>query len=256
MERLFYFPDRTPFVTPPGVVDAAIPTRDGLTLHGWYVPARGVSGRGPAVLFCHGNAGNVSSHAGYADWLAERGYHVLVFDYRGYGRSDAPRRELSRADLLVDAHAALDWLLARPEVDGARIGVYGYSLGSPVALALAAERPEARAVVSMAGFATWQSIATAHVPLLGQLLIRPGMDATESAARLGGRALLVLHPGRDEIVPVSHAAKIEAAARGAGVHVETYISPGTTHNEAPFDDPEISERIGAFLGRNLGGGGG
>ncbi len=258
MERLFFFPDRAPFATDPGATDIFIATRDGLALHGWMLHARGspdadrsAAVRAPAVLFCHGNAGNVSSHAAYASWLAERGFHVLVFDYRGYGRSDLPRGALSRDDLLADANAALDWLLARPEVDASRVAVYGYSLGAAAALAVAAERREVRAVVTTAGFASWRSIADDHAPLLGRLMIRPGMDPVDSAARLGDRPLLIVHPGRDEIVPVSHASRLEQAARGAGVAVETYISPGTSHNDAPFDDAEINRRIAAFLERWL-----
>lgn len=258
MERLFFFPDRTPFATAPGATDVSIAARDGLALHGWFFPAPaapdadpGAATRAPAVLFCHGNAGNVSSHDAYAKWLSERGFHVLVFDYRGYGRSDLPKGGITRAGLLADANAALDWLLARPDVDASRVGVYGYSLGAAVALALAAERGEVGAVVTTAGFASWRSIADDHAPLLGRLMVRSGMDPVDSAARLGDRPLLIVHPGRDEIVPVAHAARIEKAAREAGVAVEMYISPGTTHNDAPFDDAEINSRIAGFLRRSL-----
>lgn len=252
MERIFYFPSRTPFVTPPGVEDASFNTGDGLTLHGWFAPAQGVTDprHAPTVLHVHGNAGNVSNHFWYSEFLTERGVNVFLFDYRSFGRSEPARRSLRREDVLLDAHAALDYLLTRPDVDPARIGVYGVSLGASIALALAADRPEIRAAVSAEGFASWERIASDKVPIFGALLVRSGLDATDSVKRLGDRPLLIVHGERDRIVPVRHASMIERAAHDAGVRVELFISPRVGHNDL-IDDPALRDRIAAFLLREL-----
>src|SRR5262245_28689172 len=95
--RVLYFPSRDTFRTPAGYEDVSIRSPDGLTLHGWVMPARGVDGgaRPPAVLHLHGNAGNVESHASWSESLPEHGISVLLLDYRGYGRS-APAGSLTR----------------------------------------------------------------------------------------------------------------------------------------------------------------
>src|SRR5262245_28674085 len=66
--RLAYFPSREPFDTPRGVEDVTFRSKDGLTLHGWFMPAPGVGPGAPgaAVLHVHGNAGNIESHADFS----------------------------------------------------------------------------------------------------------------------------------------------------------------------------------------------
>ncbi|MCW5775096.1 MAG: alpha/beta fold hydrolase, partial [Phycisphaeraceae bacterium] len=251
MERLFFYPDRSPFTTPPGVQDVNFTTADGLTLHGWFIPPRGRTPDAtpaPAVLHVHGNAGNVSHHLVFCDFLAQEGFAVLLFDYRSYGRSDPG--PLRRRRLLADAHAALDTLLARPEIDPSRVAVYGNSLGAVVALALAAERPEPRAVVSAAAFSRWQRVASDHTGLLARALVRHGLDAEVSAAALADRPLLVIHGTADEIVPVYHAERIADSARAAGVPVTVAILDGVDHNDLMVTR-EAQRAVADFLRRTL-----
>ncbi len=247
MERLFFYPDRSPFTTPPGVEDVSFSTPDGLTLHGWFIPPNGRADDAPpapAVLHVHGNAGNVSQHLDFCRFLADEGFAVLLFDYRSYGRSDPG--PLRRRRLVSDAHAALDALLARPGIDPTRIAVYGNSLGAVVGLALAAERPEVRAVVSAAAFSRWQRIAADHTGLLGRALIRHGLDAEVSAATLGNRQLLVIHGAADEIVPAYHAERIADSARAARVPVTVFLLEGVTHNDLMLTRP-AQRAVAGFL---------
>lgn len=247
MERLFFYPDRSPFTTPPGVEDVSFSTPDGLTLHGWFIPPNGRTDDAPpapAVLHVHGNAGNVSQHLDFCRFLADEGFAVLLFDYRSYGRSDPG--PLRRRRLVSDAHAALDALLARPGIDPTRIAVYGNSLGAVVGLALAAERPEVRAVVSAAAFSRWQRIAADHTGLLGRALIRHGLDAEVSAATLGNRPLLVIHGTADEIVPAYHAERIADSARAARVPVTVFLLEGVTHNDLMLTRP-AQRAVAVFL---------
>jgi dipeptidyl aminopeptidase/acylaminoacyl peptidase len=251
--RCFYFPSRSAFETPRGVEDVRFQTTDGLTLHGWFLHAAGHAGSEcqPTILHVHGNAGNLEGHIAFSGWLTARGFNVLAFDYRGFGRSDEPSRGLVRADLLADARAALGFLRRRPEVDAARVGLLGVSLGGVIALALAVEDPGVRCIVSISAFATWRGIAGEKMPVLGSMLVSGGMDAAASAAALGQRPLLVVHGENDTIVPPSHARTIEAAARTAGVPVRRDTLSGVGHNDVLIDDRATQDIVARFFAESL-----
>ncbi len=253
VERLvFYFPSRDEFPTPKSVEDVWFTTPDGVKLHGWLLRAAGAEPgeKRPAILHCHGNAGNIESHADFSRFLVHRpphGFHVLIFDYRGYGRSDAGTP--SRGVLRVDALAAYDALAARADVDATKIGVYGVSLGASFALAVAAERPAA-AVCTVSGFSSWAGIAGDHVPVLGPLLIGRGLDGKSLVAKLKGRPYLIVHGALDGIVPPRHAGVLEEAAKAAGVKVERVDIGEAGHNDiADYDASR--EAIGGFFERAL-----
>lgn len=254
-ESSFYYPSRDPFLTPPGVEDVAIPTPDGLTLHGWLIrpPNAPPDAPLPAVLHAHGNAGNVAGHFACSAFLADHGLAVLLFDYRSYGRSAPSPRRLRRDDLLIDTLAALDRLRTLPGIDPGRIALFGNSLGGVLALAAAAERPDdVRAVVSVAAFSGWKSIARRHAGLVGAAVIPAGLDAADSIARLGARPVLILHGDRDEIVPLSHAGELDRAAHAAGVPARLLIAPGAGHNDILADDPALQREVAAFVAEALG----
>ena len=127
--------------------DIAFPSRDGLTLRGWFIPA--VSPRG-TVVFCHGHAGSMDPDLKYAPVFHDRGYNVLMFDFRAHGRSDGKlvsMGSLEQQDLL----GAVDFLRRRG-ID--RVGVLGFSMGGRVAISTAPQTEAIVAVVSDGGPAT------------------------------------------------------------------------------------------------------
>ncbi len=253
-EGLFYFPSREPFDTPPGVRDVTFTASDGVKLHGWLMLPRGASVEAPvpAVLHVHGNAGDISSHAAFSDSLPDAGIAVLVFDYRSYGRSDVAPGRLRREALLEDTRAAWDALKAQPEVDGQRLGIYGVSIGGTFAAALAAEAPDAKCLCLVAPFETWPRIAGTHMPVIGPLLITPGLDPAQSVRGLGSRPLLVVHGGDDTIVPPAHGRAVVDAAAGAGVHAEFAIIAGAGHNDVVVDEPAGRAAVSGFFRTTLG----
>lgn len=177
--------------------DVTFAAADGTQLHGWWLPAEGAA-RG-TVVYCHGNKGNVGQHLTWVRWLPARGFHVLLFDYRGYGRSSGSP---DRAGTVADAVAALDFALAR-DPDG--VFVYGHSLGGAIGIRAAAERPAVRAVVAEGTFPSYRAAARAQVPLLGvvlQLLVSNGEDPEDVLDRIAPRPLLVVHGSEDRIVPL------------------------------------------------------
>ncbi|MBI1190704.1 MAG: alpha/beta fold hydrolase [Tepidisphaera sp.] len=253
---VFYVPSRNNDPTPPGAEEVWITTPDGVKLHGWFVRAADAAPgeKRPAVLHCHGNAGNIADHLGFSQFLTQRGMHVLIFDYRGYGESDEDHY-LTRAKLRVDSLAAFDYLASRPDVDATNIGVYGVSLGGGFALRVAAERPNAKCVCTLAGFSSWPGVASDHVPVLGRWLIAGSLEPREAAEKLGDRAYLVVHGTRDGIVPPRHAGVLEAAAKAAGTPVAKIMIDGAAHNDI-IEFEATRRAIGDFFASRLGAGSG
>jgi dipeptidyl aminopeptidase/acylaminoacyl peptidase len=262
MERLFFFPSKgpTPLAqAPPGAEAVRFASRDGTELSGWFVPAEGAADAAarrarPTVLHLHGNAGNMLDHAWFTAYLPSAGFNLFLFDYRGYGESEGSAR--SRDGLLDDARGALEHLLARPDVDPARIGLYGQSLGGALGLVLMAERPEIRAAVFESPFASWRDIAASAIGgeppaaparWLARLLI-PDHARPLDAIRRIDRPILLLHGEADRVVPASHSRRLAAAA---GPSARLVLLPGGEHNSLRDTHPEVEGLVVELLGRSL-----
>ena len=218
LNSLLYFPVRRIEATPGDVgleyEDLEIETEDGERLHGWRVEGTGPS-RGE-VLLCHGNAGNVGDRVVHAALLSEAGFGVLLFDYRGYGRSSGSPSE---EGTYRDARAA------RAMVKGPVIYL-GESLGGAVALKLARESPPA-GLVLQSTFTGVREVARVHYPFIPAGLIPDAYRSIRLIADLEA-PLLVLHGERDDIVPVDHGrALFEAAPEPKQIR----IFPGLSHND-------------------------
>lgn len=247
-ERMFYWPSRGEFQTPPGVEDVVFES-EGRTLHGWFHPAAGAEpGEArPVIVHCHGNAFNISRHDVFVEFLPRAGFHVLIFDYRSYGRSE--RGPLRREGLVADALAAIEY--ARSRDDTTRVGLYGLSLGGTIALAAAARDEEVVAVCSVATFASWRGIASHYSGPLGRWLVRDGLDSIESVTKLGGRPLLILHGTDDEIVPYENGPAIRDAALAAGVETELVRLDGARHVDWIDTHPAARRAMIEFFRREL-----
>ena len=247
--RVFYFPTPAPAAemrAPKGAEDVFFPGPDGTTLHGWFFPAVTKDpGPHPAVLHCHGNAGNIDGHAEYSMFLATKGYGVFVFDYRGYGASEPGPHH--RHALMTDTRAALDAMAKRSDVDPERIGVLGVSIGCVFAAHLAATDSRVKACVLAAPFASWPSIAGTHAPVLGPVLVRGGLDPVDSVRGMQGKPLLVVHGDADEIIPVSHGERVVTAATSAGVRATFLPRPGVHHNDVLIGDTVSQSAVEEFL---------
>ncbi|HVR69813.1 MAG TPA: alpha/beta hydrolase [Vicinamibacteria bacterium] len=210
IDALLYFPSRRFDDAPArhGLAheDALLRTADGESLHGWWFAARAAPRLGHLVHF-HGNAGNISHRLAEAVALTAAGFDVLLFDYRGYGRSTGRPHE---EGLYRDARAAVDWVARRPGVDPSRAFYLGESLGGAVALELALERPP-RGLVLQSTFTGLRDMAREHYPLVPAFLVPDGYPSLRRIAQLRA-PLLVIHGGRDEIVPFVHGQRLFAAA--------------------------------------------
>jgi pimeloyl-ACP methyl ester carboxylesterase len=157
--RLMFHPYRQVVSDPSvsGIVfeDVYFKTEDGIMLNGWWVASRG--GRG-TVLFCHGNAGNISFLVETIEIFHGMGLNMFVFDYRGFGRSGGvPTEEGTYRDVT----AAWDYLIAEKKAPPSQIILVGRSLGGSIAAWLAQHRSPA-ALVLESTFTRAADVANHH----------------------------------------------------------------------------------------------
>lgn len=232
-------PER-PADAPEGFREVTSQTADGLDLNHWYLPPP--SERAGVLVVLHGNAGNRGGSYGKFHEVHDWGYGLLLADYRGYGGNPgAP----SEDGLIADARSVLDWL-AQQGVPGERVVLYGESLGSGVATALAAARRVA-GVVLEAPFTSVADLAQQqywYVP--ARRLVR---DRFDSRARIGAveAPILILHGDRDPTIPVDHGI---ALAETAGDTAELVRLPDGDHMN--LWEIGAGTRVRAFLERVLG----
>lgn len=249
--RVFYLPDARSFQTPSTYEDVWFENDSGLALHGWWMPAAGEAIG--TVLYCHGNAGAIPDHLSFCAALPSRGFNVFLFDYRGYGQSDAPASPLKRQMLIEDATAALKTVLARPDVDPERVVVMGHSMGGMAASNLVAIRGEAtrlRALALVSAFSSWSGVASDFVGPLGPLLIRDHNSPRDATGRIGSVPLMILHGEQDTVVRARHAPIIYESAKEKGVPAELVLV-GDADHESILSISSNQQRVADFFERVL-----
>jgi len=233
----------------------AFVSRDGTRLAGWFIPASART-PAPAIVLSHGWSRSRAELLPHADFLHRAGYGVLAFDYRYRGESEGAHVTMGlheQDDLL----AALDALCARPEVDAARVGVFGMSLGGAIALLAAARDTRVRALAVEAPYATHRAIMTRSIRHYLHLPTFPFADIAKwmIERRLGvpveqleplgvahlisPRPLLVI---ADELDAVVGRAEAELVYQAAGEPKRFWLVPGASHARAWQAAPEEYER--------------
>ena len=235
IENFFIFFPQTSFDSKPenwhlNYEDAYFTTEDGINLHGWFFP---LPQDGPVILFCHGNAGNISHRLDNVARLLERGLQVFIFDYRGYGRSAG---KPSEKGIYLDGLAAYDHLVREKRTPASKIVVFGRSLGAAVAVEVALQK-EVRSVILESAFTSTKDMAKAILVFKPLSPFMPAnYDNLAKISRLRTPKLIV-HGDQDEIVPFAMGQKLFDAAkmpkdfypiRGAG-HNDTYLVGGETY---------------------------
>ena len=227
---LIYFPDRGP-VPPaaevlPGARDVTLTTADDVALGAWYLPSSGSCAA--SVLVAHGNGGNRAGRVGLARALGERGFGVLLFDYRGYAESGGSPSE---AGLAADARAAREFL----DTTGDSVVYLGESLGTGVVSHLALDHPPV-ALVLRSPFTSLADVGRAAFGIPVGWLLWDRYPVRDNVARLGGLPVAVVYGDVDTIVPPAQSRAVADAARAAGADVVEVAVAGMNHN-----DPDLAE---------------
>jgi pimeloyl-ACP methyl ester carboxylesterase len=203
----------------------------------WFLPPSASRGSEPVpvVIFAHGNGELIDFWPQELKHFNGLGIGVLLVEYPGYGRSEGSPSQASVAETFL---AAYDALIARPDVDAARIILFGRSLGGGAVCLLAAQRPSA-ALILMSTFTSARSFATKY--LAPQFLIRDPFDNLASV-KTYRNPVLVMHGKFDQVVPYQHGVSLYQAAR----HGKLITYP-SGHNDCPPHWDVFWQDVASFL---------
>ena len=263
-------PQRSPDDLGLAFEDVAVPSRDGLTLPGWFVPAPG-GAAGPGVAVVHGWESARDRLLPMVQFLHAAGFHCLAVDVRGHGANVAETLPITAGEFGADALAAWQALDARPEVTSGAI--LGHSMGAIGAILAAAAEPRIAAVVATSAPAdpwrlTRETFRLARLPfpdviayplawLTTRVYLRPrGHVVADISASAALRRIMVpvllLHGTEDAVVPVAHLERLLRVTESVGRPAETLVIEGGQHSWL-YEFPAYRRTVAAFLARVLDG---
>ena len=232
---LVYFPEKTLETSPEkyGMVygTVQVPSTDSARLVCWIIPSADTSTLW--LLYLHGNAGNMAKQ-GYVEHYAQLhklGFNILTVDYRGYGESSGRPTEQGLYD---DARAGYEYLRSVQHVPGRRIVVYGYSLGSAVAVQLSSTVPTAGLIIEGA-FTSITDVGAEHYPFIPVRWIVG--DRFGSKARIGSITVpkLFVHARDDNTIPI----RFGRALYDAAPEPKTFLEVQGGHENAHTVDARL-----------------
>ncbi len=217
--------------------DVFFKTPDNLKLNGWFVPTKDAA---YTILFCHGNAGNISHRLEKIKFFQGLGCNIFIFDYRGYGRSKgAP----SEKGLYNDAQGAYNFLLSR-KIHPEQIIGYGESIGGAVIIDLASKNRLAALIIDSA-FSNSKDMVNILYPFLPYWLLSSRWDSLNKIRTITAPKLII-HSINDEIVPYKLSRKLFESAP----HPKEFLQTRGGHNSSFFESEQVlREKISDFLKR-------
>jgi fermentation-respiration switch protein FrsA (DUF1100 family) len=241
-----YYPEKSIILTPKEIgyefKDVYFNSLDGVRLNGWYVRSKNPAA---TLLFCHGNAGNISHRLEVIDLFCRLGLDVFIFDYRGYGKSEGIPSEKG---LYADTRAAYGYLINDLGLKEKSVLIYGKSIGGNVSIELCSGINPA-ALISESAFTSALDMGKKLFPFLPlKWIISIRYDAL---SRIKDITIpkLIIHSREDEIIPYKQGGKLFESAPEPK---EFYEMRGG-HNDALFRSKEQYEkRIKAFINRTIG----
>jgi dipeptidyl aminopeptidase/acylaminoacyl peptidase len=232
--------------------DITFITEDNITLSGWYLPPR----NGMVIILLHGYAGSRMQMVPEARLLADHGYGVLLFDFRGHGESESALVTFGDHERR-DLRAALGFVDAQPRVD--RIGAIGFSMGAATLIQVAAEDERLQAVIVEAAFTDLETTLKYRTRAFGPISQLPtvwairnrGVDVddvrpVDDICRISPRPVLLIYGDQDADVPPGSAQTMFKAACDP---VDLWIIQGAHHGDTMTVAPEAySARLLDFFG--------
>ncbi|NEP16283.1 MAG: alpha/beta hydrolase [Leptolyngbya sp. SIO4C1] len=211
-------------------------------LHGWWLPTP-ESDR--VLLYLHGNGENISANLEHARRYQQMGFSVLLFDYRGYGRSQGPFPSEQR----VYEDAALGWnyLTQQRQIDPQNIWIFGHSLGGAIAIDLAVKHPEAAGLIVESSFSSMQA-AVASTGQYGwipvNLILHQRFDSLTKVAQLQ-LPVFYIHGLADETLPAYMSQDLYAASPEPKA---LWLVPNADHNDvASTAGEQYFQQVQAFI---------
>ena len=231
---------------PDGAEDVWLTTADAVRLHGWFIKSR-TQPSNATIIYFHGNGGNIGNVAWVGENLASHGYDALLFDYRGYGRSEGDVD--SEKQLNIDGDAAYNYIVNVRGVKPHDVVLFGQSLGTTVAVDVASRRPCA-ALVLESGLSSAADLAAHAFPWIPRPVYVLAQNRFESSRKLGHirSPVLVVHGDPDSVIPTEHGQKLFAAANEPK---KLLIYPGAGHNVHGSMGQKYLDEVSGFLQQHL-----
>lgn len=230
-DRLLYHPSAHFSGTPSAIQaewkDVYFESVDGLRLHGWYLPHEESE---YAVLFSHGNGGNISDRLQLLDWMNESRISVFIYDYRGYGKSEGTPTEKG---LYQDIEAAWRYLTRDQSYDPSQIILFGRSLGGPVSAYLG-QNVDAGGLVLESTFTRLKDIASEAYPMIPSRLVRPKFPTLDYLSQ-SSAPVMVMHSREDPLIGFQHARKLYEKAP----EPKTFVELWGGHNNNFVESQEV-----------------
>ena len=185
------------------------------------------------VFFLHGNSGNLRDRLVDLDSFRDVNFDVVMFDYRGYGKSSG--RIESEEQLRLDVRAV--WDAYAPQFEGKRIVIAGQSLGTALAAGLGAElcaeghAPDLTLLVSP--YSSMRALAVELYPWVPHQVLRYPLQTLEHASRLSG-PLVLIHGDKDELIGIHHSHALRSAVPAAELHCLEGAGHGDVHKHPGF----------------------
>jgi fermentation-respiration switch protein FrsA (DUF1100 family) len=204
--------------------ELTLTTSDGIAVNAWWVPHPAARA---SVLFLHGNAGNISHRLDSIQIFHDLGLSVLIFDYRGYGKSTGTPSEQGT---YIDAETAWDYLIEKKKIEQEQIIIFGRSLGGAVASWLA-ERHLPAGFIMESSFSSIADIGKHYYPYLPtSLLARIKYPSIDRISNIRS-PILIIHSKDDEIIPYSHSERLFTEAIKEKTAQKTLLEINGGHNE-------------------------
>ena len=242
-----YYPELDIRITPSSVglayTDVTVETSDGVNINAWWVPVKNPRA---TVLFCHGNGGNVSYYLETLKVFKRLGLSALIFDYRGYGRSQG---KPSEQGTYLDAEAAWQYLTHTQKIAPQQLIIWGRSLGGAIATRTAARHPAGLLIIESA-FTSVPDVAHAHIAWLPAWVFAEYRYDTRRYVEQITMPTLIIHSSEDEIIPFAHGRKLFETLEGP----KAFLAIKGSHNQGFIDSLSVYEPgIDAFIRRYAGG---
>ncbi len=243
---IIYHPERNLIATPAAIHlefdDVLFPASDGTLLHGWFIPKEGSRA---SVLFCHGNAGNISHRLKTIEVLHNLNLDVFIFDYRGYGKSEGTPSE---EGTYRDAEGAWNYLVNTMNISPNRLIIHGRSLGGAIAASIAAKK-QAKMLVLESTFISTRALARDYCA--GFVLLYPILTYRYPTIEYITRItipVLIMHSREDETIPFSHGEELFRSAKEPKIFLELI---GSHNNSFMKSIDRYRDSLDAFITHSL-----
>ncbi|MBI9075538.1 MAG: alpha/beta hydrolase [Desulfatibacillum sp.] len=245
ISKLVYHPTRDFQYTPQDIglafEEVFLESTRGNEIHGWYVPCQNARA---TVLFCHGNAGNISHRISHVKIFHDLSLSLLIFDYQGFGKSQGNPSEQATYD---DARAGWDFLVKEKGALPEDIVIFGKSLGGAIAIELAAEvQPGALFVDS--SFTSTYDVAKAHYGWAPRFLLRNyPYDSISRISKLQA-PVCFFHSQLDDVIPYEQGVALFQAAP----EPKAFVELSGSHNDGFVKSLDLySKAIDAFIKEHM-----